>query len=322
MKFSSVVLGALLGTATAAPAALGKRQQEFTDYLFVYFTGEGTENGEQIYISVSNNNDPSSWTKVGPAGPNAVSTVGTTGVRDPSIIRSPDGSKFYIVATDLWVYPRGWNVGDDYTTNGSKGLVVFESEDLLNWSEGALRMVSPENAGMTWAPDAIWDPSREQYLVHWTSNLIGEGWFIMRSFTSDFVTFSTAEKWLTGAGMDTTVKYDAGSDTYIRISKNGAGELIEQANAPTLDGPWTVIRDGIGEGLPAGEGPLAFQDNSDPSVWHLFIDDYTRGRGYQPFETNDILSATWSASGSITLDQPYRHGYVIGITAEERARLG
>lgn len=85
----------------------------------------------------------------------------------------------------------------------------------------------------------------------------------MRSFTRDFVTFSEAEIWLEGTGMDTTVKTDG--TTFYRISKNGPGDLIEQASAPGLDGPWTKIKDGIGAPLPAGEGPLAFQSNDDPA---------------------------------------------------------
>lgn len=113
-------------------------------------------------MSVSNDNNPGSWTTVGSGQPVLTSTVGTTGVRDPSIIRSPDGSKFWVIATDLWVYPEGWDVGDQYTTEGSHGIVVWESSNLQTWSEPALRIISPDNAGMTWAPDAIWDPSREQ----------------------------------------------------------------------------------------------------------------------------------------------------------------
>jgi sucrose-6-phosphate hydrolase SacC (GH32 family) len=110
-------------------------------------------------MAVSNNNNPGSWTRLNSNRPVLTSNVGTRGVRDPSLIRSPDGSKFWIIATDLWVYPRGWNVGDDYTTKGSHGIVVWESSDLKNWSSAALRIVSPSNAGMTWAPDAIWDPA-------------------------------------------------------------------------------------------------------------------------------------------------------------------
>lgn len=114
-------------------------------------------------MAVSNNNNPSSWTRVNGGRPVLVSNVGTTGVRDPSIIRSQDGSgKTWIIATDLWVHPRGWDVGDDYTSNGSHSIVVWETSDMRNWSGPFLRTVSPSNAGMTWAPDAIWDPSRQQ----------------------------------------------------------------------------------------------------------------------------------------------------------------
>ncbi|PNH75233.1 hypothetical protein VD0001_g2302 [Verticillium dahliae] len=199
----------------------------------VYFTGEGTANGEQIYMAVSNNNNPGSWTTVNSGQPVLSSTVGMKGVRDPSIIRSQDGKKYWIIATDLRVYPRGWDVGDDYTSNGSKGLVVWESSNLRTWSASQLR--------------------------------IGEGLFIMRSFTTDFVSFTPAEKWLTGAGMDATVFRDPSSSIFYRVSKNGPNNLVEQARASTLNRPWTVIRNEIGQGLPAGEGPLVFRDNITPA---------------------------------------------------------
>ena len=152
------------------------------------------------------------------------------------------------------------------TENGSKGIVVWESTNLKNWSGPWLRTVSPSNAGMTWAPDAIWDPARNQYLVHWTCNLKGQGWFIMGSYTSDFVTFSAAQRYLTGAGMDATIAFDKTTNTYYRISKNGPNNGIEQARASSLSGPWTVIKNQIGvPPLPAGEGPAVFQNNQNPS---------------------------------------------------------
>ncbi|ROT42399.1 endo-1,4-beta-xylanase [Sodiomyces alkalinus F11] len=313
MRFSSLLVGVLATVASAVPLLEERQTTTYTDYLFVYFVGEHLSNGEQIYMSVSNNNNPGSWTQVNGGRPVLTSTVGTRGVRDPSVIRSQDGSgKTWIIATDLWVHPRGWNVGDDYTSNGSKAIVVWETSDMRTWSGPFLRNVSPSNAGMTWAPDAIWDPASRRYLVHWTCHLKGEGWFIMRSFTSDFVTFTPAERWLTGAGMDATVAHDPSTNTFYRISKNGPGELIEQARASALNGPWTVIRNRIGEPLPAGEGPLVFRNNQNPNRWHLLIDDYTRGRGYQPFETTNIGAASWTQS-SMTLPPSSRHGYVVGM---------
>lgn len=50
-------------------------------------------------MSVSNANDPSSWTEVNGGAPVLTSTVGEGGVRDPSIIRSQDGFTFWIIAT-------------------------------------------------------------------------------------------------------------------------------------------------------------------------------------------------------------------------------
>ncbi|EGY22370.1 endo-1,4-beta-xylanase [Verticillium dahliae VdLs.17] len=261
----------------------------------VYFTREGTANGEQIYMAVSNNNNPGSWTTVNNGQPVLSSTVGMKGVRDPSIIRSQDGKKYWIIATDLRVYPRGWDVGDDYTSNGSKGLVVWESSNLRTWSASQLRIM----------PYGILQPAA------------GEGLFIMRSFTTDFVSFtlprsgSRAPAWTPPSSATHRRPYSTAS------AKNGPNNLVEQARASTLNGPWTVIRNEIGQGLPAGEGPLVFRDNITPSKWHMLIDDYTRGRGYQPFETSNIATANWSPA-SLTLPRSARHCYVIGITAAER----
>lgn len=66
-------------------------------------------------------------------------------------------------------------------------------------------------------------------LVFWTCNLKGDGWYIMKSYTSDFVTFSTAQKFLIGSGMDATIVLDKSTNTFYRISKNGPNELIEEA---------------------------------------------------------------------------------------------
>lgn len=55
---------------------------------------------------------------------------------------------------------------------GSKGIFVWESTDLVNWSGERLVVVENSSAGMVWAPEAIWDPSKGQYLVHWASKFV------------------------------------------------------------------------------------------------------------------------------------------------------
>src|SRR5438045_1687373 len=68
-------------------------------FLFVTFKGEQTPMTEQIYFSVSE--DGHTWTALNGAEPVLVSKVGEKGVRDPFLVRSKDGSKFFLLATDL-----------------------------------------------------------------------------------------------------------------------------------------------------------------------------------------------------------------------------
>jgi len=88
----------------------------------------------------------------------------------------------------------------------------------------------------------------------------------MKSYTTDFKTFTTAQKFLIGAGMDATIILNKATNPFHRFSKNGPNSAIEEASATSLNGPWTVVKQSIGyPTLPAGEGPLVFQDNQNPS---------------------------------------------------------
>ncbi|WP_295844060.1 hypothetical protein [uncultured Microbacterium sp.] len=129
--------------------------------LLVHFTGESSQ-GEQIYLSAST--DGKYWNDLNNGQPALLSTVGTKGVRDPSIVRSPDGSKFWIVATDLRIASgSGWGNAID---NGSRNIVVWESTDLVNWSAPWLLNVAgaiPDGRN-AWAPEAIWNPATNSYV--------------------------------------------------------------------------------------------------------------------------------------------------------------
>lgn len=46
---------------------------------------------------------------------------------------------------------------------------MWESTDLINWKNERLVQVEDKTAGMVWAPEAIWDANKGQYLVHWAS---------------------------------------------------------------------------------------------------------------------------------------------------------
>ncbi|MGW0732250.1 family 43 glycosylhydrolase, partial [Streptomyces sp. NPDC002851] len=89
---------------TVATATAAERQEPYAGYLFAYFTGEGTADGEQIRYALSRGNDPLHWRELNGGKPVLTSDVGEKGLRDPFVIRSPQGDKFYMIATDLRMY--------------------------------------------------------------------------------------------------------------------------------------------------------------------------------------------------------------------------
>ncbi|KEZ45675.1 hypothetical protein SAPIO_CDS1445 [Scedosporium apiospermum] len=315
--------------SSTVPQALAPRQEaeapkwNFTDYAYFYFRGESRPDGEQVYIAVSNNNDPGSWTTLNNGKPILISDVGYyKGIRDPVLIPNHDRTKYWVISTDLKVYDYGWSSRFCFTCQGTHGIVIWESEDLITWTGPTYPTVSPENAGMTWAPDAIWHPEKEAYQVFWTSKLDGaDALHIMRSFTTDFKNFTVGERYV-DRGMDATIAYADDTGKYYFISKNGPAEGIEHSTADSLEGPWTKLGDRIGlNKMKAGEGPLIFRNNVNPDKWHLWIDAYLDGGGYVPFETEDIESGKWTPSEGYKLPADPRHGSVVPITAAEREAL-
>lgn len=105
------------------------------------------------------------------------STVGEEGVRDPYLYRSPEGDRYFLIATDLSIYNRGgWKINEqgyyDPSTTGSHYLVLWESTDLVNWGTPKHIKVAPENAGMAWAPEMIYDDVSGQYIIFFASSIM------------------------------------------------------------------------------------------------------------------------------------------------------
>lgn len=318
--------------ATDATTADG----EYAGYLFSYFTGEGSANGEQVYFALSRGNDPVRYDELNGGQPVLTSDVGTGGVRDPFIIRNPENGTFYQIATDLRIHGNGdW---DGAQRHGSRNIVVWESDDLVNWSAPRLEEVSPPTAGNTWAPEAYWDEARGEFVVFWASKLYDESDpdhtgssynRMMYATTSDFDSFSAARVWIDPgySVIDSTVVRHDG--TYYRFTKDErsnsgdapCGKFITAERATDLrDTGWDFVTDCIGQGaISQGEGPTIFRSNTE-ARWYLFIDEFG-GRGYVPFETTDLASGTWSPVSDYDLPASPRHGTVLPITEEEYDRL-
>ena len=132
-------------------------------YLFVHFREKTTPDGEQVYFGVSK--DGFNWEEVNGGAPVLWAYYGDKGVRDFTVVRCKNPQtgkeKFVILATDLSLsygmrgqYHHSW---DEIGRNGSKSLAIWESDDLVNWTEQRLAKIGDEQFGCLWAPDVIYD---------------------------------------------------------------------------------------------------------------------------------------------------------------------
>ncbi len=185
----------------------------FTRYGMVNFARSNSQPGQQIYIAASIGNDPTRWIAVNNGQMVLESTMGMHAVRDPSMVRSPEGDRFYLVATDLNVdgTAYGWQGWDWAQSGASRSIEVWESTDLRTWSAQRHVLVAPGEAGMAFAPEAIWDTTIGAYVVYWTSSMYAGGTHFtakrgdpngrypitrnqtLYTTTRDFVTFSAPQ---------------------------------------------------------------------------------------------------------------------------------
>jgi hypothetical protein len=326
---------------------------DYEGYAFAYFAGESTDDGEKIYLGASRGNDPLDYDELNDGAPVLASTFGEKGLRDPFVIRSHEGDRFYLLATDLKIYGGG-DFGTAQET-GSKYLEVWESTDLVHWGNQRHVKVSSDFAGNTWAPEAFYDEAAGEYVVYWASALypttdssgrdIGTQYQqMMYATTRDFVTFSAPQPWINvrrGAGkgmIDATIVKDG--STFYRLVKDEAYMIPRQERStdlratvtgslPTTSSTpgWQLVKEKVGYGqanpwggtFTGGEGPTVFRDNEDPDRWYLFIDQpsYHGGQGYLAFTTDDIASGSWTSVPTADLPSSPRHGTVLPVTQAE-----
>ncbi len=328
----ALVTAALAGPARAdRPAA-----PTYAGYLFAYFTGEGTADGEQVYFALSRGNDPLRWRELNGGRPVLTSGVGEQGVRDPFVIRAPSGDRFYLIATDLRIFGNGdW---DRAQRHGSKSIMVWESTDLVHWTDQRLVRVSPDAAGNTWAPEAFYDETLGVYVVFWASKIYavddpdhtGDTYNrMMYATTRDFRAFSEPRVWKDPgySVIDSTLIKQGG--TYYRFTKDErdptssspcAKFIIEEKSATIVNTDYDLVAECVGKGaISRGEGPTVFKSNTQ-NKWYLFIDEFG-GRGYVPFESTDLAAGRWTMVTDYSLPAHPRHGTVLPVTAAEYNRL-
>lgn len=302
-------------------------------YLFVHFREKETPDGEQVYFGLSK--DGFNWEQVNGGKPVLWSDKGDKGVRDHTIVRTKYG-KFYILSTDLGLancfntkYEGAWK---NIARIGSKHLVLWESDDLVNWSDQRMIKLGDEDFGCLWAPEVLYDQTRDDYVIHWTSSHASNDFghkAIFYARTKDFISFDKPQLLCRkdGSGIIDSAIYEENGE-YNRFLKSEAdphGIILQQGK--TLTGEYTQNQAFNEEMAKLGhssyEGPTAFKLSD--GRWCLMLDFFGvhgEGQGYVPFIADDMKGGRFIRSDE-NFSFPYRfkHGTVLEITLEEYYRI-
>ncbi|MDK6076046.1 glycoside hydrolase family 43 protein [Massilia varians] len=293
-------------------------------YLFAHFLFDE----ENIHFSLSQGNNALDWTSLNGGKAVFKSSLGTTGLRDPYIVRSPDGDTFYLMATDL-----RWFKGHK-GPDRKRYIQVWESHDLVNWSEQRDVLVAPADVQNTYAPEATWDDSIGAYVVYWTSKIGNSKEFTpMYATTRDFVTFTEAQVWQPGEWrIDSTVQKVG--DWYHRFTKsidkaNGNCHDAVHEKSKSLRAPreqWQTVQSCVGAraGLPETEAPLTFKANPgdvNGDYFYLWLERWIPNKSYVALRSKRIDQPQWEVVPVNFPDPRPKHGVILPITAAEAKAL-
>ena len=313
----------------------GGSSSSYAGYFFLYFK----DDTEQINAGLSIGNNALNYTLYnGGNSPILTSNVGSKHTRDPFLVRSPDRSKNWIIATD-----NSLRLKDvDAVRNASRKITIYESQGstLTKWNSARL---SPDLAG-SWsggvsAPEAYWLEDKKTFMVIFGSNCFnstdvdhkGEPGKseIYYTFTSDFQTFTEAKKYYTipnGGLTDMTIASLGKAGSYVRFFRDdteGALKVRGQITTDGIFGNWQDIGNSnksyVSPNNDANGGPLIFKDNLNQDLWHVWIDYFTGG--YKPFESQDITENSYQLSDAPSFPKDLKQGVVVPVTCNEYNQL-
>ncbi|KAA8476813.1 family 43 glycosylhydrolase [Arcticibacter tournemirensis] len=296
----------------------GPSDKDFAGYLFAYFKGNVVED-EAVCFAIStdgynyralNGNKPVLDSKV-------ISSTG--GVRDPHILRGEDGQSYYMVLTDM-TSSKGWD--------SNRAMVLLKSRDLINWQHTVVniqqRYKGQEDLKRVWAPQTIFDPAAQKYMVYWSMQH-GNG--------PDIIYYAYANRDFTGFDSEPKILFRPGNGKscidgdiinknglfYLFYKTEGHGNGIKLALTDSLtSGKWIEQPGYKQQTRDAVEGSGVFKLNhSDKYI--LMYDVYGKGK-YQFCESTD-LDRFKVIDQNVKMDFHPRHGTIIPVSRTELKNL-
>ena len=260
-------------------------------YLMVHFIEDPQGYAERLYFDLSRGDDPLSWDPLYGGRPLLTSHLGTTGLRDPYMVRDPRNGLVYVMATDLRVFGGDQSQGsgwDHWSRHGSTKLMIWSTDDLVHWSGPWPLDVSLHQdgsrgpLGMAWAPECLWVPDYEgpgqgAFVLYWSSRLFDQA-------DPDHADPSAYDRVLWGATTDFTQEHFRYGGVLIDTGRNAIDTTMVQRPLP--GGGLRTYRatkdNGFGRGI--------WLDSTDDPRWWLPQARWTT--------IQERIGAAWCADGN------------------------
>ncbi|KOS05650.1 glycoside hydrolase [Flavobacterium akiainvivens] len=317
-KLQSILLSALfsLSFAHAQQAPEAVPDKDLKAYLFVYFGGKDSKGNHEAvryaispdgyhYYTLNNNNEV--------LDSKNISTTG--GVRDPHILRGPDGKTFYMACTDM-VAANGWD--------SNRAMVLLKSTDLVNWTSSVVNIQTtyPKNQDLkrVWAPQTIYDAKASKFMVYFSMKHGNGPDIIYYAYANkDFTALEAAPKPLFipkdgKACIDgDIIERDGVFNLFYKTETDTPGIKVATTTDLT-SGKWKEFPDYLQQTPDAVEGAGVFKlSHSDEYI--LMYDVYKSGK-YQ-FTKSTCLQHFKAIDNEVTMDFHPRHGTILPITRSE-----
>jgi len=295
-----------------------KEDDGFVGYLWVYFIGNSAYTQENIFFAMSADGYNFKALNAGNYVIKSDTISNMNGVRDPHIMRGPDG-KYYMVATDMRA-SLGWE--------SNHGIVLMKSDDLIHWKHTAIDIKAkyPQFSNIThaWAPETIYDEKTGKYMIYFSMKTSASGSHAIIYYAyanADFTGLESAPQLLFDNGVSTIdgcIVYRDGQYNLFFKTEDAVDKGYKKAVSDRLTGGYVLVDKYLDQSSVAVEGGCVFKLNNQ-SKYILMYDLYTTGK-YEFSESTDLLNFSVVTAG-VSRDFAPRHGTVMGITAEEATRL-
>lgn len=223
-------------------------------------------------------------------------------MRDPSIVRTPDGT-FHFVWTCSW--------------KGDPGFGYASSKDLIHWSEERfIKVMEDPTTVNVWAPELFYDDVKKQCMIVWASCIPykfprgvedeNNNHRLYYTTTKDFKTFTPSRLLIDTdfSAIDATI-LKRGKDDYVMVLKDNTrpARNLRISFAKRPEGPWSNPEPTFTEGFVEGPAVAKVKDG-----YVVYFDRY-RKYDFGAMKTTDFRTFK-DITDEVRVPKLHKHGTI------------